>query len=196
MLEVAMAIIEEHGEVGMRVRDVAMQTGVSYASLYHFFGSREGLVLKAQIERYERELRWVSEELATRVAPCTTKDELGRAIADMLHESYNPERSGYRLTRVNVLGSCQGRPELAAEVAAAQTRANRAIAEALHDPQQRGWIPVDLDLEMFAMWFYGQLNGRVLVELDPSGARGDEWDRIAVRATVAVVLGLTDPTHA
>lgn len=188
MLEVAMAIIEEHGEAGMRVRDVAMRTGVSYASLYHFFGSREGLVLAAQIERYERELRWVSDEFTRRVSACISLDEFTNALVDMLQESYDASRASFRLTRVNVLGSCQGRPELTAVIAEAQRRADRAIAAALERPQRMGWVPKGLDLEMFATWYHGQLNGRVLVELDPGQVRGHEWDRISRQATLSVLV--------
>ena len=195
MLEVAMAIIEEHGEAGMRVRDVAMRTGVSYASLYHFFGSREGLVLAAQIERYERELRWVSEEFTRRVSACISPEEFSSALIKMLDQSFDLSRSSFRMTRVNVLGSCQGRPELTAVIAEAQRRADRAIATALERPQRMGWIPADLDLGMFATWYHGQLNGRVLVELDPEQSRGTEWDRISRRATLSVLVDGFGSTH-
>ena len=188
MLEAAMAIIEEHGEAGMRVRDVALRTGVSYASLYHFFGSREGLVLEAQTERYERELRWVYDELALRISACSTRDEFSDALSTMLHHTLEPSRMPYRLTRVNVLGSCQGRPDLSERVASAQRKANRAIAAALAKPQQVGWIRRDLDLEMFGAWLLGQLNGRLLVELDPHTTRSDAWNRISMQATLGVLM--------
>ncbi|MSW21347.1 MAG: TetR family transcriptional regulator, partial [Actinobacteria bacterium] len=52
MLQMAIDAIERGGEASVRVREVSDATGVSFASLYHFFGSREGLVEEALAEIY------------------------------------------------------------------------------------------------------------------------------------------------
>lgn len=58
LLEATISVIAERGVRGMRVQEVAANAGVSVTLLYHYFGSREGLLEAAlfavseQAERY------------------------------------------------------------------------------------------------------------------------------------------------
>ena len=54
IVDQAIEIIEEHGEVALRVQDLAERTGASISSIYYFFTDREGLIAAAQAERYSR----------------------------------------------------------------------------------------------------------------------------------------------
>ena len=75
MLEVAIAAIDEKGESGVRVNDIATEVGVAITSLYHYFGSRDGLVVAAQTERYLRSLSLENERIATGLAECKNKEQ-------------------------------------------------------------------------------------------------------------------------
>jgi AcrR family transcriptional regulator len=57
LLELAIQTIDESGEPGIRVNQLAESAGVSIPTLYHHFGSREGLIEEAQAERFIRALR-------------------------------------------------------------------------------------------------------------------------------------------
>ncbi|MEI2420645.1 TetR family transcriptional regulator, partial [Arthrospira platensis SPKY2] len=51
----AIAVIDEHGEAGIRVQELSDEVGVAITTLYRFFGSREGLIETAQAERFRRQ---------------------------------------------------------------------------------------------------------------------------------------------
>lgn len=70
LLEVTIAVIARRGVRGMRVQEIAKDAGVSVTLLYHYFGSREGLLEAAlqavsdQAERYDA--RYASEAATAR----------------------------------------------------------------------------------------------------------------------------------
>ena len=54
LLDTAVVMIEEWGLDGFTVDELLVESGTSSSSLYHHFGSREGLLIAAQEERYRR----------------------------------------------------------------------------------------------------------------------------------------------
>ena len=189
MLQMAIEAIERGGEASVRVREVSDATGVSFASLYHFFGSREGLVEEALAEIYVRSVRNFTVAISARIAKCDDLESFRTAIREISLAAYDLSRSPLRFTRLSVLGGVAGRPQLAARVAAAQRSANEALAEAVRGPQERGWIHPKLDLVTFAAWMTGLTLGRAIIELDTSTTDGSAWNEMSVAALLAVSTG-------
>lgn len=52
IVDATVAAIEVGGEPGLRVNDIARDSEVSVATLYHYFGDREGLVVAARQKQY------------------------------------------------------------------------------------------------------------------------------------------------
>lgn len=184
MLQMAIEAIERGGEASVRVREVSDATGVSFASLYHFFGSREGLVEEALAEMYVRSIRDGNAGIAATLSAATNVDEFYDAIRRVSLEVYNPARSGFRFTRLSVLGSTAGRPNLAHRVAEVQIAATDAFAELLREPQQRGWIHPSVDLVTLASWVMGIVLARSIIELEPTKADSALWNRMSIEALV------------
>ena len=189
MLQMAIEAIERGGEASVRVREVSDATGVSFASLYHFFGSREGLVEEALTEIYVRSVRNFTVTIAARFAQCDDVESFRLAIREISLTAYDLGRSPLRFTRLSVLGGVAGRPQLVARVAAAQQEANETLAGAIRVTQERGWIHPKLDLTTFAAWMTGLTLGRAIIELDPSSTDGAAWNEMSVAALLAVSTG-------
>ena len=189
LLEAAINVIEKHGTTAVRVRDISKAAGVTYPSLYHFFGDREGLIAAAQAERYSRSMLAMNEMIDTEVRKCRSRREFKALSRRILEDVFRDENAVNRMTRINVLGAAQSRPELAAEVVKAQRHAEDLAVRMFSGPQTRGWIRQDLDLRMFMAWYYGQVNGRLLIELDPDNTDGSSWNKIAIEAVLGVMFG-------
>ena len=189
MLQTTIEAIERGGEASVRVREVAAAAGVSFPSLYHFFGSREGLIEEALAEIYVRSVREFTEGASRRISRCDSAGDFRVAIEELAAAVYNPSRTVHRLTRAGVLGGASGRPRLAARIAAVQDEANRALADVIREPQQHGWVRPELDLVTFAAWLTGITLGRVLIELDPSTTDGAAWNKMSIDAIIAVCMG-------
>ncbi len=83
LLDAAIVVIARRGVRGLRVQEVAAEAGVSVPLLYHYFGSREGLLeaalfaVSAHADRY-------STSLATGTS--TTREELVARLVGVLQE--------------------------------------------------------------------------------------------------------------
>jgi AcrR family transcriptional regulator len=189
LLEATIDALDAGGESAVRVQDIADAAGVQIPILYRKFGNREQLIQAAQVERLGRALDREFREFRAVVNQATTAAQF-RSLLDLVLASLDTaERRAARWQRVNVIGSTYGRPELAAAVSQLQSRTIRGIADALHRPQQEGWLRQDLDLEAFAAWFAGQIMGRIVIELGGSEIDQSAWNSISADAVRHVLLG-------
>ena len=189
LIEATVKVIDNDGEVAVRVQDIVSTVGVPIPVLYRIFGNREGLIHAAQLERLSHELKLEVQEFTKAVATVNSAQEF-RALVDASLESLSlPQRRGQRWKRVNVLGSTYGRPELAAAVARIHDDSTRSMAALLILPQRRGWLRDGLDLEAFAAWFAGLTTGRVLIELGESTVNENAFDEMTVLAVRHVLFG-------
>lgn len=188
LLDAAVHLIETKGEVGLRVRDVASMAKVTEPSIYHFFGSREGLIVAAQALRYVQGQVKGLRVFEASVYACTSKKQFIELVRSALRDLYgNPQSADNRAVRINVLGSAQSRPELARQLAEMQRVANKALAEPLAFAQDKGWVRKGVNLEMLSAWIIGQINGRVLLEIDPTLTDTATWDNISIDAVLAAM---------
>lgn len=193
ILDETIRIIETSGESSVRVHDIEAAVNVTAPSIYHFFGSREGLVSAAQAERVIRgfsQFNEVSESILSRVS---SRAELRVAIDQILTAVYEPSRATARLQRIFALASSEGRPELATIVGDAAREFLHANAVRFTVFKEKGWTRPDLDLEAFSQWLGGQILGRIYIELGCEPTPNPSWDAISKEAVAFVVFGsLTD----
>lgn len=189
ILDEAIRIIEANGEAGLRVHDIEVAVDVTPPSIYHFFGSREGLVSAAQAERLVRsfaEFNALSESILRGVS---SRAELRDAFLNILTMIYDPSRSLARQQRLFALGSVEGRPELAVVLGEAARGFLRQLSERLQVFKDIGWTRPDLDLEAFIQWLAGQILGRIYIEIGCEPAPNPAWDAISIDAVMFVAFG-------
>ena len=189
ILDEAIRIIETSGEASLRVHDIEVAVDVTPPSIYHFFGSREGLVIAAQEERLVRsfaEFNALSDSILRGVS---SRAELRDAFLNILTMIYDPSRSLARQQRLFALGSVEGRPELAVVLGEAARSFLRQLAENFQVFKDIGWTRPDLDLEAFIQWLAGQILGRVYIEIGCEPAPNPAWDAISIEAVMFVAFG-------
>ena len=189
ILDEAIRIIDERGEAGVRIQDIQNAVGVTPPSIYHFFGSREGLVCEAQAARLYRSFSEMDSVLDTSLAGVETKEQLREALAQYTRTIFEPSRAVERMRRVSAIGSAEGRPELAARFAEVIREYVAERANRLEVLQQRGLLDPDLDLEAVTYWAMAVIFGRVLLEIGGSPPPTAAWDAIALRAFTSTMLG-------
>ena len=186
LLEAAIETIETLGEVAVKVRDIAAAADVSFASVYHFYGSREGLIIAAQAERIRRLTENLVYEFVASAEQWRGPGDVWRDLDGLLDTACEPERMVFRLARTNALGSGLSRPELLEAVAAQQSVIGRAMAAPLARAQAAGWINPEPDAFTFVVWLRGLVNGRLLAEVDHA-VDGEGWNAMAKQAVHAVL---------
>jgi len=189
ILDETSRIIETSGEASVRVHDIEVAVDVTAPSIYHFFGSREGLVRAAQAERVLRGFSQFGEVSEAILGQVSSRAELREAIRRLLTLVYEPSRATARLQRIFALGSAEGRPELAALIGDATRNFLHENAEQFKVFKDKGWTRPDLDLEAFSQWLGGQILGRIYIEIGCEPVPNPAWDAISQEAVAFVVFG-------
>lgn len=193
LLKATAAVIDKGGEPAVRIRDITEKCAVTAPSIYHFFGSREGLIDAAQAYRFSREQIDLGEAFASSLYKCKNKSEFAALAHKFLELMFAPDRRPIRNSRLNVLGNAVYRPDLSKELAVAQDVTNRIVGEPLRYAQAKGWVSDDFNTNMFAAWLNGMVNSRRLIEMAGDHPDGSEWDEVAKRS-ICLVLGIPEPT--
>ena len=192
LLKATAAVIDKGGESAVRIRDITKACTITAPSIYHFFGSREGLIDAAQAYRFSRGQRELGLAFSTALYKCRSKKDLTELAHRFLDLMFAPDRRATRNSRLNVLGNAIYRPDLSKELAVAQNLSNKIVADPLRFAQAKGWVRDDFNPEMFAAWLNGVVNSRRLIEMGSNHPHGSEWDVIAKRS-ICLVLGIPEP---
>lgn len=117
ILELTIAVIDEGGEQAVRTNQLATDAGTTPPTLYHYFGSREGLIEQAQAERFLRSLIDDANYFVDRVAVIETGDELRAVLGEIFSRRDGAERENVRRRRLNAIGAAYARDGLSRRIA-------------------------------------------------------------------------------
>ena len=194
ILASAVKAIDKGGEAAVNIRQICADTKTTAPSIYHFFGSREGLIEAAQAARFVQDLRKISTDFADSVHGCKSKSDFTAVAHRFLDQMFSIERQSIRAVRINVLGSAQSRKGLAKAIAKSQLIANKVGGEPIRYAQEKGWVRPDFNSEMYLAWLTGMVNAQGLIELDGVHPDREDWVLIAKRS-VCLVLGIPEPKY-
>lgn len=192
LLNATIEMLNEGGESAVRVQKVAAMANITEPSVYHFFGSRSGLIEAAQIERFRRSQHEVTDVFGEAIRSCKSINEFREIVRASLLSIYNEGRAPYRAMRAEIFGSAQSRPELKALLRDAGRLVIENLKGHIDYAKERGWVRSDLDTYAFSTWMVGQAYARTVAELDLADEMSDRWNQIAIDAALAVL----DPERA
>ena len=129
LLDTAVGMIEERGLDGFTVDEVLVQSKTSSSSLYHHFGSRKGLLVAAQDERYRRLARGEDLRNLDGGLEATSTEEFLNYVARQIERIVtDPANRAVRRSRLEAAARSLASPELSARTAAVQEKMFDAIA--------------------------------------------------------------------
>lgn len=188
ILDLAVTAIDHGGEAAVRVNHIVAEAGVTPPVLYYHFGSRDGLVIAAQVARYSRRVVADTEAIGQAVAACTSRDELRTTLVGTWTRII-AERVDSRWVRTSALGSAFARPDLVAAIAASQDEIIAGLCRVLEPCLERGWFRPGIDLVSAVAWQHSILMGRVNIEHGQMNVDPAEWDRLTLDAFVRAFFG-------
>ena len=186
MISAAIEMMEVAGEGSVRVAKIAEKVGVTEPLVYHHFKNRAALVTAAYAEWYKR-CQDLEVPIGQLMAMVNNQEEYERAIRASLTWSYQPERVAARGVRLSVIGAAQTNPELAKAVNEINRSFLTSLAQATEYAQSQGWVRSDLDPMAAAYWLHGQINGRVVAEMDEGCIDLAKWDEISFDAIFSLI---------
>ena len=186
MISAAIEMMEVAGEGSVRVAKIAEKVGVTEPLVYHHFKNRAALVTAAYAEWYKR-CQDLEVPIGQLMAMVNNQEEYERAVRASVTWSYQPERIAARGVRLSVIWAAQTNPELAKAVNQINRSFLTSLAQATEYAQTKGWVRSDLDPMATAYWLHGQINGRVVAEMDEGCIDLAKWDEISFDAIFSLI---------
>ncbi len=188
MIEEAIATIEQGGEAAIRVRDICDACSAREPALYLRFGSRAGLIVAAQAERYRRSMEILVTSSLFALNETIETGDLSTLLKRAVDWGFDPDLRN-RLTRINVIGSSVSRPALAEAIAEVNNEAIHELAGGVKRARDAGLINPIGTPEAIAAWYLGTATSRSFVEFKGSVMTDDTWNDVFIASLTAVLLG-------
>jgi len=180
VLTTAMTVFWRHGYEGASLTALQVATGLNPPSIYHAFGSKEGLYracLDHFVSRFGSEMtRPLNRDRADRAGLL----ELLHAAARQFTEPGRP--GGCMISTAALTLSPQGE-EIVAELAARRDRTRLLFADYFRRAQEQGHLSTDVDADALARYVGTVIQGMSVQSMDGAGrAELEEVIALAMRA--------------
>ena len=189
VLNATIQMLEDGGEAAVRLDEVLRVSGISRGSLYHHFGSREGLIEAARLAQFTRSVNEDIAVLRQAILDSPSKETLSKRLRVITEAVGSIERKHQRLFRISILASAYGRPTLERALGDEQKLVTNQIADLVSQSQERGWIRTDVNPRAVASFIQAYSLGRVLVDIDPDRASDDDWFDVVSIAVEHLLFG-------
>lgn len=190
------AVLDEVGdrllagdEAQIRIPDICEATGVNYGSVYHHFGSREGVIDAAYnmlFSRFADEdiqlLRLVSERASNVEDYVASMSALSGTFIS------GSERARRRAIRVRILAASLTRPQLRELIGESQQRLTAELMCIAQVGQERGWLRNDLSARSIAVALQALIVGRVVDDVSTAPIDPEEWQRFMTALMVSLLV--------
>ena len=164
IIEATIALLERDGEAAVRIADICRETGVSYGTIYHHFGDRDGLIRAAQFTRLRRQPSADIDAFGAAAATIDTTDDFIGAIVAICTNMAAANRGPVRLVRTSVLASTVGRPDLTSPVVDLENQIMEDLVAVIERAQASGMADPNVDPLALAAYLSAVSYGLVLTE--------------------------------
>jgi len=163
-------------ELRIRIPEICAATGVNYGSVYHHFGSREG-VIDAAYNRLFSEL--AEQDLAYFASvndSATSLEEYLDAVLPIISTmTMGDERRQRRVLRNRIVAAATTRPKLRELIAATQTRLTSEWTALIRHAQERQWLRSDIAPNIIAVMIQALHYGRALDDVSTAPVDEESW---------------------
>lgn len=181
---------QELDRVGLNridIDSILRKSKVSKGSLYHHFGSKDGLLAAAEAQQFMNYLKIEGDVLRTAIEKCETKVQFRSLTATVMKLSGLKDNHEFRKKRLRAIAMSFNNIELAKIMKNAQREAMQSLAESMKIAQDRGWIKTDADLLALSYWLSGVFIGHVMLDITDQPDLDSRWSEVAILALESFV---------
>jgi AcrR family transcriptional regulator len=175
----------------IRIPEICEATGVNYGSVYHHFGSREGVIDAAYHQMFTK---LAEEDIATLQVVSVSSQTLDEYLASMraLIGTFasSDERRARRALRARIVAASMMRPELRQLIGETQARLTIQLRSIVEYGQEREWLNRDLSAHSVAVLIQVLLVGRTLDDVSTTPIENAEWEA-SMATLLSVILANT-----
>ncbi len=165
-------------EVLIRIPEICEATGINYGSVYHHFGSREGVIDAAYYAIYTRLINEDIDSLRMINESSSTREEFIDAIRPVLRRFSPGQDVAKQEIRVRILAAALTRPDLRVSIGLAQTRLADELMRVIEFGQDREWLRSDVSAHYIGLCLRAIVFGRTVVYASFPPIDDHEWERM------------------
>jgi AcrR family transcriptional regulator len=165
-------------EVLIRIPEICEATGINYGSVYHHFGSREGVIDAAYYAIYTRLINEDIDSLRMINESASTREEFIDAIRPVLRRFSPGHNLAKQEIRVRILAAALTRPDLRISIGLAQTRLADELMRVIEFGQDREWLRSDVSAHYIGLCLRAIVFGRTVVYVSFPPIDEHEWERM------------------
>lgn len=175
LVETVVAMLESKKPNEVLADEVLEKSGVSKGSMYHHFEDLQELVETAQLQRYSKWIDASIEFMTTYVLGATSKEDFIESLRKLTELTQSVDRKGARAERARALAACFDNPRMAKQMGIETQRHTDALADIIHEVQNRGYIRADEDPKAAAVFIQSYTLGKMVNDYNPTGVDDETW---------------------
>lgn len=191
LLAAAIAELSLRSEAEFRIEAILAATGASFSSLYHHFGSREGLLIEAQIVIFKSPITRDVAPFAAAAAQVSNAAELREVLAAAIATSSSAENTKDRADQIAILASANSRPVLAEAIAKEQAELTKQIAAAFDDLERRGLIKPKVATTLIGQYIQATILGQSVLDAGAGPLELKDWQELLLTTLLTLVNPVT-----
>ena len=182
LIELALIELDTNGLSGFDLDDLLAKSKISKGSLYHHFGSKNGLITAAEVHLLLATYDEGNRLLRLLIENTKNADEFASHMELMVRTATNKESEESRRRRVRALALAQHNPALAKEIKRSQIEGSNYLADTMQIAVDNGWLRPDINVKAFSYWQQGMFFGHKLLDITDEDDLKDPWNEIAIIA--------------
>lgn len=177
ILAEARRVIDDRGEAGLRVAELAERCNVAVGLLYHYFKDRQALIAAVRAQQFAELVDADIDTVDMNIVGETTVDGLLSAAVSNFGANIDDEkRRANRWGRLAILAASEHNQVLRSEISAQQMRSARALIDVIEKAQAQGLVRTDISARAIALLVEAVPLGTVLADINPETApTQEEW---------------------
>ena len=182
LLEVTINELDRVGLAEIDLDSLLRKSKISKGSLYHHFGSKNGLLAAAEAQQFMKYLKREGETFRELIEDCKSKQKFVDLVADVMKITRLEANIDFRKKRVRAIAMTFNDETLAEVLKNAQIEVTEYLAGSFQMAKDRGWVKPDTDLMALSYWIQGIFIGHIMLDITEQTEHEDAWGQVAFEA--------------
>jgi AcrR family transcriptional regulator len=182
LIEFAAKELDRVGPVKFDIDSVLRKSKISKGSLYHHFGSKNGLLVAVETKQFIKYLDEQNTLLRNLVETRNSASDFLTLMTRVMEISGLPENRDLRKKRIRAIAVAAHDRDLSEFIKTEQIKGSLYLAQTLQIAKDRGWIKPDVDVLAASYWIQGLFMGHIMLDITEIKDLDKAWNSIAVDA--------------
>ena len=182
LLEVTISELDRVGLAEIDIDSLLRKSKISKGSLYHHFGSKNGLLAAAEAKQFMQYLNREGIVFREMIEKCSTKQEFVKLVSTVMKITRLKENREFRKKRVRAIAMSFNDPKLAEILASAQKQVSEYLADTFEIARDRGWVKPEVNLLTLSYWIQGVFIGHIMLDITGQTEHEEGWSETAFLA--------------